>query len=125
MPRGDNVLRTVLITLALLLSVACARVPALNEAEAMGVIQSAGELMSNSGKEGNVPADRWPAAIQRLHPESVRIDQDGVYIQTDSVFVQEWGLFIPREPGTFAPVAGSDPSYEQVHASLFSYHIAG
>lgn len=114
-----------LLLSALLLLAACARVPSPDATEAAAIVRAASELMTESSTDGRVPAERWPAAIRSLEPESVRIGEPGIYISTGSLYVEEWGLFVPRQPDSFVPVQGTDPSYEQLHPSLFSYFIAG
>jgi hypothetical protein len=121
---GPKAMRISIAALALLLT-ACVRVPALDESEAMAVTQAASELLKNSRAQETIPPESWPAAIENLKPESVRAHPEGLYIETSSMYVEEWGLFVPREPATFAPVHGSDPEYKKMHPSLFSYYVAG
>jgi hypothetical protein len=118
-------MRILIGALALLLTVACVRVPMLDESEVMAVTQAANELLRNSRTQETIPPESWPAAIENLKPESVRAHPEGLYIEIGSMYVEEWGLFVPREPATFVPVHGSDPEYKQMHPSLFSYYVAG
>lgn len=120
-----SVIRTLILTLALLLSAACSPVPSLDEAEAAEVVREARELMSSSKEGESISADRWPAAIRRLDPNSVRVDKEGLYIVTYTLYVEEQGLFVPREPSTFVAEGRFEPSFGRMHPSLFSYRIAG
>jgi hypothetical protein len=125
MALGPKAMRILIVSFALLLTVGCMRVPALDEAEAVAVTRAARELLKSSRMQEVIPSKSWPAAIQNLNPESVRAHPEGLYIQTGSMYVEEVGLFVPREPAAFVPARGSDPEYKQMHDSLFSYYIAG
>lgn len=118
-------MRTLILTCVLLLSAACARVPSLDEAQAREVVQAARELLDSFPGQQHIPEDRWPAVIRKLEPNSVLVNEEGIYIATYTLYVEAAGLFVPRDPSTFVPVVGSDPSYKPMHPPLFSYFIAG
>ena len=103
---------------------ACVRAPSISPAEAEALQVAAQKLLEYT--DGTpMTSDPLPSGIGSLKPRSVRIAPEGVYIETSSWFVQEAGIFVPRKPDTFTPVAGSDPQYERIHGSVFSYRIRG
>jgi hypothetical protein len=122
---GPRTMRILILSFIACLVAACMRVPTLDEVEAAAVMHAGRDLLSKSGPEAIIPPEAWPAEIQNLKPESVRVRPEGLYIRTGSSFVEEVGLFVPSDPATFVPVPRSDPAYERVHDSLFSYYVAG
>jgi hypothetical protein len=115
--------RAVALLCAILLS-ACVRAPSISAAEAEAV-QAAAERLLTSTAETPTTSGPLPPAIDALEPKSVRIAPEGVYVETSSWFVEEAGIFVPRDPASFAPGSGSDAEYHRIHGNVFSYRIRG
>ena len=98
------------------------RAPSISPAEAEAVQVAAQKLLEYAAGTPRTSGP-LPSGIGSLKPRSVRIAPEGVYIETSSWFVQEAGIFVPRTPGTFITVSRSDPEYERIHGSVFSYRI--
>lgn len=109
---------------AAVLLAACVRAPPISSTEAEAVQAAAQKLMEYTAATP-MTSGPLPSGIGNLKPKSVRIAPEGVYIETSSWFVQETGIFVPRNSDTFMPVSGSDPEYERIHGSVFSYRIRG
>jgi hypothetical protein len=114
----------VIVTLILAaLLAACGRVPAVSADDAARIESAARLLLEN--EPVNTGRNTWPEAIRRLKPHSLRATSDGLYIVTSRWFVEEAGLFVPRHPESFSPVAGGDPVYRRLHGAVYSYRIRG
>jgi hypothetical protein len=105
---------------------ACSSSPDVDPAAAPTLSAMAHALMDSRPRSDTmqyVPAP--PGIHELLDLEEVRIFPEGVYFVTDSAFVQEDGVFVPRDPASFKPTPGDDPSYMHVALDVFVYHIAG
>ena len=67
-------MRVATIILATLLA-ACGRVPSISESEAFRIEAAANQLLL-VGDSARLESDAWPEAIQRLSPETLRVDPD-------------------------------------------------
>lgn len=63
-------------------------------------------------------------AIEDVHPQSIRVEADGVYIRIGGFFVTEYGFFVPHNPAFKLPEAG-DASYTPLGEGVWRYEIAG
>ena len=113
-------MRAAVIICTLLLA-ACVRMPSVSQPEAVGLETVAAALMEHASSVSAA----WPEEIRVLGPKAVRVAPDGLYVVTSSWFVEEAGLFVPRDPDAFSPVAGGDPEYRRLHGHVFSYRIRG
>ena len=120
---GHECMRAVAILCCLLLT-ACVRMPSLSQADAAGLEAVAAALLDSASSSEKV-STAWPEEIRVLGPKAVRVAPDGLYVVTSSWFVEEAGLFVPRDPDAFSPVAGGDPEYRRLHGHVFSYRIRG
>lgn len=107
-------LRLSLAAVVLLCLAACSN--ALPEADLKGLAEEARMMANNATIE--------TTAIEGVHPQSIRIEADGVYIKTGSLFVSEWGFFVPLDP-TFKPAKGGDPSFTPLGEGVWRYDTAG
>ena len=104
---------------------ACTGVPEVPVESAPVISEAAHELLE-SGRSGEITQAEWPQTIADvLHPESIRLDEEGVRIVTWRSFVEEAGVFVPRHPQQFTPVAGHDPDYRHVALDVYTYKVKG
>ena len=83
-------------------------------------------MLMESDRSGEVPESEWPYAIADvLHPEAIRIEEEGVYILTSAFLASETGVFVPRHPKLFTPVPGADPEYNRVALDVYTYKVRG
>ena len=115
-------MRVVVIITCLLLG-SCVRAPSISESEAAGFEAAASAWLARGSSDDASSA--WPAGIQALKPNAVRVTAEGIYVETSSWFVQEAGLFVPRDASAFVPAAGGDPEYKRLYGNVFSYRIRG
>lgn len=113
-------IRALLLVTAGLLSAGCT--PSVSETEAQALSSAASGLMANP--VGHI-APPWPSAVASFGPSEVYRRPEGVYIRTWGYFVEEGGVFILDPDSSFAPSRGTDPSFEPVSGSVFTYHIRG
>jgi hypothetical protein len=118
-----STVRTFWLALVVLLA-SCVRVPSLSPAEADAFQAAAQALLKYAAATPNASGP-LPSGIGGLEPKSTRIAPEGVYFETSSWLVEEAGVFVPRNPDAFKPVRGSDPEYEHIHGSVFTYRIRG
>jgi hypothetical protein len=117
-------MRTLVAFLLLALS-ACTHPPDVSTEFAPVISDMAHKLLA-SGRSGEIPQAEWPPAIaDELHPEAIRLHEEGVYIMTSRFFVEEAGVFVPRHPQQFTPGAGGDPEYRHVALDVYTYMIKG
>jgi hypothetical protein len=112
------------VTAFLLLALnACSGAPGLS-VEFVPVVSDMAHTLLESGRSGELPREEWPYAIMDvLRPESIRLNEDGVYIVTSGFFVEEAGVFVPRYPQQFTPIARSDPEYNHLALDVYTYRI--
>jgi hypothetical protein len=119
---NDRYQASVVIIICLLLG-GCARTPSVSESEAARLEAVASAWLARGSVDDASAA--WPAEIQALKPNAVRVTSQGVYVVTSSSFVEEAGLFVPRDPSAFVPDPGGDPEYKKLYGNVFSYRIRG
>jgi len=103
---------------------ACA--PAVSPEEAESIANEVQPiLMETCARGGALLPASYPPSISALHPNAVRMAPEGMYVETWEFMAAERGVFIPCQPGRFAPQKGSDPSYEAVGNGVYTYYIAG
>lgn len=69
--------------------------------------------------------EKWPESLKQQKPNGVRMSADGLYIETSSFMVMEWGIFVPCNAERFRPAPGTDPTYEKLGETVYSYYLAG
>jgi hypothetical protein len=100
--------------------------PSLSGAEADGLAADARPLLNAMcGSAGPVSPVNWPESLRLQKPQSVWVKADGLYIATSSFMASEWGIFVPCKPEQFKATPGTDPSFEKLGESAYSYHLAG
>jgi hypothetical protein len=72
-----------------------------------------------------LPRSAWPDAIQRLTPEKVFLEKDGVSIQVYSRFVEASGLYVTFEGAEAPAQGGGDPSFDPLWDRIYWYQIVG
>ena len=102
--------------------VGCRKYPAADELPAE-LLNEATVLIKNNNF-GLLDLDSLPDAIKQLHPESVHLNEEGLYLQLWSSFAEEGGLFIPRDNAK--PYnRNTDPGYWQANDEVYYYIIKG
>ena len=100
--------------------------PSLSGAEADGLAADSRPLLNaRCGSPGPVSPMHWPESVRLQQPQSVWVKADGLYVATSSFMESEWGIFVPCKPEQFRATPGTDPSFEKLGESAYSYHLAG
>ena len=103
----------------------CTGLPRLEPAQTQAIRDDARALLEKHAGRAIVDAAAWPESFRALGPHTVRCSEEGLYIVTTSRWVRETGVFVPRDPHSFSPQAGSDPEYTLVSNAVFIYRIRG
>lgn len=101
-------------TFAMLALSACNN--ALPDADLKGIVEEARMMANNATIE--------TTAIEDVHPQSTRVESDGVYIKIGGFGAMEFGFFVPHDPAFKPPEAG-DPSYTPLGEGVWRYDVAG
>lgn len=115
--------RLVLAILLMAALAACNRTPTLAELEDLSI--EVPDLMNSGTQQRDIPPSRWPQALQRLEPERVYANRQGLYIVTSSFFAREQGVYVPRDGAEMDTNPGSDPSYTWIGLGFYAYRIEG
>ena len=116
-----------ILVMAGAVSVLAACGPTVSEPLAADLAKDAKSLLEGGchGPPRSLEPEHWPARIAALQPETVTISSAGLDITTRSFFVSAWGVFIPCDPQSFAPVSGGDPVFSEVAHDVYTYYAAG
>jgi hypothetical protein len=78
----------------------------------------------HGAKLGNVPRQLWPVEFLQFHPESIAVDEHGVYVCTNSRFVERGGVFIRTDPA-YNPPSSGDPGFERIQGDVYWFFAPG
>lgn len=102
-----------------------ARTPNVDAATAELLQLKADDWWQNGRRTVSIPKKDWTDALRRLNPQTVTVNQEGVYVQFGSLIVESWGLFILPKGSAFQPKSGTDPSFQLIHDRVFKFEIKG
>ena len=102
--------------------IGCSKYPAADELPSE--LLNEATLLIENNNFGFFDLDSIPDAIKQLHPESVHLNEEGVYIRLWISFAEEGGLFIPRDKAKKYD-RNTDPGYWQANEGVYYYIIKG